>query len=164
MSHYFWHNLFQSKDDPQQIITDYWAKTPLFQLIPKHQIASLVDNMHCRHFDKGETIFNEGDQGAGAILIQQGSVQISSKKVKLTTLSEGDFFGEIALAQTDKRTADAVAIEDSELVFLLKQDIEEWISYEPKHASQFLKNLAEVLALRLQKMNHIINKPIDYNG
>lgn len=157
MSQFLWQNFFKNTSDTHQIITDYWALTPLFENIPKSQISQLVNNMHQRHFDAGEIIFREGDQGAGAILVQQGKVKISTHNVPLSTLSEGDFFGEIALAQTDKRTADAVALEDSELIFLLKQDIEEWVNYEPKHASQFLKNLAEVLALRLQKMNHIIN-------
>ncbi|MBL7005207.1 MAG: cyclic nucleotide-binding domain-containing protein [Gammaproteobacteria bacterium] len=157
MSKFLWQNFFKKSTDAHEIVTNYWALTPLFNNIPKSQITELVSKMHWRHFDKGEAIFHLGDQGAGAIMIQYGKVEISCNKVKLAQLTNGDFFGEVALAQTDKRTADAVAIEDTELVYLLKQDVEEWLNIEPEHAAQFLKNLSEVLALRLQKMNTSLN-------
>lgn len=157
MSQFLWQNFFKATPSSNQIITDYWAATPLFKNISKSQISALVGNMHIRHFDEGETIFHQNDQGAGAILIKHGEVLISSNNIELARLSEGDFFGEVALAQTEKRTANALALKDSEVVFFLKQDVDEWINYEPKQACIFLQNLAEVLALRLLKMNHSVN-------
>jgi len=153
MSLFLWTNFFKDHSNKQQITADYWSVTPLFKNIPKNQVIKLVSNMHFRQFAKNEVVFHQGDQGAGAILIYKGSVSVSAQNVCLATLEAGDFFGEIALAQTDQRTADAIATEDTELVFLLKQDIEEWIAQQPKHGAQFLKNLSSVLALRLQKMN-----------
>ncbi|MFT5505527.1 MAG: CRP-like cAMP-binding protein, partial [Gammaproteobacteria bacterium] len=52
-------------------------------------------------------------------------------KTELSKLDRGDFFGEIALAENDQRTAAAYALEDSRLVYFLKQDLEEWIETEP---------------------------------
>jgi len=158
MSQYLWNNFFKDQSDTLQIITDYWAKTPLFSNIPNGQIYKLVKNMHIRQFAKGETIFKQGDQGAGAILMINGQVKVSTKETDLASLTAGDFFGEIALAQTDQRTADATALENTELVFFLKQDAEEWIAQNPSYGAQFLKNLAAVLALRLQKMNAQLNE------
>ena len=157
MSQFFWSNFFKDNTNKQQIISDYWAKTPLFTNIPNSQIYTLVNTMHIRQFAMGETIFKQGDQGAGALLIINGHVNVFTKETALASLKAGDFFGEIALAQTDQRTADATAIENTELVFFLKQDAEEWIAKEPKHGAQFLKNLATVLARRLQKMNDQLN-------
>jgi len=153
MSAFFWKNFFKEDCNKQQTIADYWSKTPLFKDIPNTQIFKLVQNMHIRQFAKNEVIFKQGDQGAGALLIIEGQVNVSTNETALASLSNGDFFGEIALAQTDQRTADATAIENTEVVFFLKQDVEEWIDQEPSYGAQFLKNLSAVLALRLQKMN-----------
>lgn len=157
MSQHLWNNFFKDSSDKQQIITDHWAKTPLFLNIPNAHIYQLVKNMHIRQFAQGEVIFKQGDQGAGALLIIDGHVNVSTKETALASLTAGDFFGEIALAQTDQRTADATALEKTELVFFLKQDAEEWIAQQPKEGAQFLKNLSAVLALRLQKMNDQLN-------
>lgn len=157
MSQFFWSNFFKDNSNKQQIISDYWAQTPLFMGIPNSQIYQLVSTMHIRQFAQGESIFKQGDQGAGALLIIDGHVNVSTKETALASLKSGDFFGEIALAQTDQRTADATAVENTELVFFLKQDVEEWIAKEPTHGAQFLKNLAAVLARRLQKMNDQLN-------
>ena len=157
MSQHLWTNFFKNKNNKQQIISDYWANTPLFTDISNRQIYKLVSTMHIRQFAKGEVIFRQGDQGAGALLIIDGHVMVSTKETDLASLKAGDFLGEIALAQTDKRTADATAVDNTELVYLLKQDVEEWIDKEPTQGAQFLKNLSAVLALRLQKMNAQLN-------
>ena len=68
----------------------------------------------------------------------------------------GDFFGEIALAEPEKRTADAIAVENSRLVYFLKQDLEEWIEYEPRLGGRFLMNLSAILAKRLFEANKVI--------
>ncbi|MFT7674638.1 MAG: CRP/FNR family cyclic AMP-dependent transcriptional regulator [Gammaproteobacteria bacterium] len=83
-------------------------------------------------------IFRQGDQGAGAILVFEGSVRIMVDKTELSKLDRGDFFGEIALAENDQRTAAAYALEDSRLVYFLKQDLEEWIETEPRLGARFL--------------------------
>ncbi len=158
MSQFLWTNFFKDNSDKQHIISQYWAKTPLFQGIPLKQIYKLVKTMHIRQFAKNEVIFKQGDQGAGAVLIIEGKVRVTTKETALASLTAGDFFGEIALAQTDERTADATAVEDTELVFFLKQDVEEWIAQEPKQGAHFLKNLAAVLAFRLLKMNAQLNE------
>lgn len=160
MSQFLWTNFFKDNTDKHQIISDFWAKTPLFNHVPNSQIYKLVKNMHIRQFAKGEVIFKQGDQGAGAVLIIKGQVNVSTREMALASLTDGDFFGEIALAQTDQRTADATATEETELVFFLKQDAEEWIAQEPSHGAQLLKNLSKILALRLLKMNSQLNSEL----
>jgi len=112
--------------------------------------------MHVRNFKAGEIIFNQGDQAAGAILVLRGSVRVKVKDTELALLESGDFFGEIALAETEKRAADAYATVESSLVFFLKQDLEEWIEYEPRLGARFLMNLSSVLAQRLIEANEFI--------
>jgi len=156
MSNAFWSNIFKSGDSELQTIVHLWQQTPLFENIPARQTEFLCRKMHLRHFKKDESIFTQGDQGAGVILVLQGAVKIIANQVDLARLESGDFFGEIALAVTDQRTADAHAITASRLVYFLKQDLEEWIEYEPRLGARFLMSLSASLARRLYETNQLI--------
>jgi CRP/FNR family cyclic AMP-dependent transcriptional regulator len=153
MSNFFWSNIFKANTDEVEDIARHWCSSPLFKNIPKRHVRRLSENMHVRHYQAEEIIFREGDQGAGTILVLDGQVCIKARNNTLATLESGDFFGEIALAENDKRTADAMCISDSTLVFFLRQDLEEWIETEPRLGAVFLMNLASVLAQRLHQAN-----------
>ena len=156
MTNTFWSNIFRAGDSELRSIANLWQETPLFRDIPARQTGFLCSKMHLRDYKADETIFNQGDQGAGAILVLDGSVRIMADKTLLAELEAGDFFGEIALASPERRTADAVAASATRLVYFLKQDLEEWIEYEPRLGARFLMNLSAALAERLYEANKLI--------
>ena len=156
MKHFFWTNIFKPGKNEIELIADLWEKTPLFKGIPARHICSLAENMHIRNYQKDEIVFREGDQSAGAILILEGQSNISTRHTLLSELVPGDFFGEIALAETEKRLANAVSVKPSRLVFFLKQDMEEWIETEPRLGAAMLMNLASILAHRLHRANILL--------
>ena len=156
MADTFWSNLFRQRDSELQVIAQLWRQTPLFEGIPERHVEALCASMHPRDFKPDEAIFRQGDQGAGAILVLEGEVRVSADKTELARLGDGDFFGEIALASSERRTADATAISTSRLVYFLKQDLEEWIEHEPRLGARFLMNLSATLAQRLYEANRQI--------
>lgn len=158
MKNIFWSNIFQPGDSELQTVIRLWEQTPLFHNIPARQTGFLCSKMHLRPFKSGEVIFTQGDQGAGAILVLEGAVKVIANKTQLAVLERGDLFGEIALAAPERRTADATATTASRLVYFLKQDLEEWIEYEPRLGARFLMNLAAALADRLYQANVLIAK------
>ena len=62
-------------------------------------------------FEENQIVFNEGDRGDKFYIIASGSVSVSqfsnvtNKNEILTTLIDGDFFGEIALLRNEPRNA-----------------------------------------------------------
>lgn len=156
MSHFFWNNIFKKTRTDCDLITEFWQQTPLFKNIPARHIHALAKNMHVRNFHKDEVVFRQGDQGAGAVLVLEGEVKVMANNTLLADLVAGDFFGEITLAETDKRTADACCVKKSRLVYFLKQDVEEWIQLEPHLGNIFLMNLASILAQRLHQANKLL--------
>lgn len=153
-----WSNIFRRSSDATSKVTELWMKTPLFDGIPPSQCRRLMENMYPRYYKCGEPIFSEGESGAGAVLVSSGKVQIKSSGKVLAELSEGDFFGEVALVLDEPRTADAVASEDSELYFLIKQDVNEWVNRSPRHGAQLMRNVAFLLASRLKQANHHLSE------
>lgn len=79
-----------------------------------------LDFHHIRTlYKKGAVIFHEDDSRDNAYIIEHGAVEISTKrkgkKVPLVRLGAGEVFGETALLGAGKRTATAVALEDTEV-------------------------------------------------
>jgi CRP/FNR family cyclic AMP-dependent transcriptional regulator len=155
--HPLWQNLFRPKGERITEVTSMWMKTPLFEKIPISKCRELVKDMHPRQYKKGEKIFNSGDIGTSVVLIRSGSIEIKAGDKLLAELQAGDFFGEVALIIDEPRTADAIAIEDSELIFFLRSDLEEWIQRSPSNGAQFMLNIAKVLAARLRHTNILMS-------
>lgn len=156
MKNFLWDNIFRKPRNECDVIAQLWKKTPLFKCIPMRHVQALAENMHVRNFHKNEVVFRRGDQGSGAILVLEGQVRVMADDTLLAQLDQGDFFGEITLAETDKRTADACCTRNSRLVYFLKHDLEEWIEIEPRLGTVFLMNLASILAQRLHMANQLL--------
>ena len=156
MNSSLWGNLFHKGDNWQQQCARLWAATALFDGIPKREIERLVAAMIPRSYQSGELIFHDGDEGAGAALIVAGQIEIRSGEVVLAKLASGDYFGEIALVLDVPRTADAVAMEETQLLFFLQSELDEWLARAPYYAGRLSKNLANVLAQRLTLANRAL--------
>jgi len=125
----------------------------LFEGISERSVYHIVTRMHSRQYQKGEMVFDMGQSGAGAMFILSGEVAILADAVELAHLHRGDLFGEVALATSLPRTAQAMALTNCSLVFFMRSDLDEWIDRAPKEAARFLVNLSTMLAERLLGRN-----------
>lgn len=103
-----------------------------------------------RNFLKYSVIFGEGTRGDSAYLLKEGRVEISKmmdgKKKVFAILNPVSMFGEMAILLGDeKRTATAVALEDSKVVEVKKDAFEEYIRQSPAMISTLLNVLVHRL-------------------
>jgi len=66
---------------------------------------------------------------------------------------KGDFFGELALVDGEKRSASAIANTDTKLSVIFKPDLDEYIEKYPKKGLKILQGIAEITAIRLRTLN-----------
>ena len=102
-------------------------------------------------FKEGGTIFKEDEEnGTEMYVIDSGRVNIVKKvgdtDVTLTTLDEGDFFGEMSLITGSKRSASAVAQTKCKLHTMDKETFEFNLSKD----INFMRQILETLAHRLE--------------
>lgn len=154
----FWDNLFRPKPSAAKRIAEAWAATPLFHEVPRREIQRLAAHMHPRRYAPEETVFRAGDLGMGAALILSGEVEVRVDATRITSLRPGDFFGEVALVAEEERTADVVALTEVELVFFLRNDLQEWLDRRPRLGARVVVNLAGVLAERLRYANRQVSQ------
>ena len=122
------------------------------------RIAEKIDIIHC---GPNEIIFEENDPGNSLYLIAQGSVKVSKKgragkQETLAYLLEGDFFGEMALVDSGKRSAQAAAVDH---VVLGQIDRPGWDFLLRLAPHEVLSNFTKSVTKRLRHNNqHFIEE------
>ena len=93
------------------------ARVPLFSKLDASSIADLVSMLRSQTVAAGTVIIRQGDPADGMFFIASGVVEVS-KKTETNRLSEGDFFGEVALLSRGTRTATVTALSSTDLLIL----------------------------------------------
>ena len=126
----------------------------LFKDLNMRELAMVNSLMHERRYIADEVIFDEGEEGQGLFLVLSGRVKITlpaNVDQVLIELGPGAFFGEVALLDSSIRTAQARAIEDSQIVALFRTEFYSLLDTHSAIASRISFQLAKVLAARLRQ-------------
>jgi CRP-like cAMP-binding protein len=107
---------------------------------------------------KGEQLFKEKDDTQGLWLIHSGKIEISRVtadgwRQTLAVLTPGHFFGELSIIENRRHVASAVAIEETELLLLPKEDFERLFEEDLALACNIIKRIAIVMSKNLRRMN-----------
>jgi len=97
---------------------------------------------------EGEVLFEEGDVGDEAYIVESGHMRISRRYDKgqdlvLTSLVAGDLFGELALVDNQARSATATATSDTELITLSRHSFLRDLQDNPHRSQELFKIFAE---------------------
>ncbi|MBN1495476.1 MAG: cyclic nucleotide-binding domain-containing protein [Spirochaetes bacterium] len=108
-------------------------------------------------FSAGYTLFNQGEEGTVFYLIRKGEVDIiktldTGETVLLTTLGEGDIFGELAIVGGQPRLAAAVCRTDCLLAVAEADNLDALIESNPVFTQRLIKNFANRLNSSEQTM------------
>jgi len=128
----------------------------LFAGRKEETLQALESCMEKRSYKAGEQIFARKDEGQELILIRRGAIRVQiplGGKVMyhVATFGRGDFVGELAFLDRQPRSADAIAVVDTDL-YLLPRDRFDTLAEEHKRiAIQLLEGVASVLAARIRR-------------
>lgn len=143
-------------------------KQVLFQDIEEEHLGYLAGILKAYPLKKGEFLFKEGDVTKGLYLVHSGKIEISKTtpdgwRQTLAVITPGNFFGELALIEKRNHQATAKAIENTDLIKLLKEDFERMEKENAAVAMQIVKKLALVMSNNLRRMNErFLNALISY--
>ena len=106
--------------------------------------------MRERTYPKGSVILFEDDPGDALYLVASGQVKVvligeDGREVILSVLGEGAFFGEMALLDDEPRSAHVIAMEDSVVLALRREDFRARLRASPEVAIALLKELSRRL-------------------
>ena len=165
---YIWDNIFRrpKKDADTRAAL---KENLLFRDLTDREFHVLEDIVHMRRYHAGEPIFRQDEVGVGMYIIMKGRVEIfvtdfsapsdQTRDIFITQLTPGDFFGELSLVEENgRRTASAVAREETTLIGFFKPDLMEMRSRSPQTAIKIVFRLAEVLGRRLKETTEKVSE------
>lgn len=148
-----WSNIFKHARKKEISVFAILKKVPIFQDLNGREIRALERILHRRTYKDAEVIFNENEPGAGMYIIESGKVFIKVGKTQkvLAVLSNGDFFGEMALLLESPRTASAVAEGPLKMSGFFQPDLFHLLETKPRTGNKILHRLAQMIAERLKQ-------------
>jgi CRP/FNR family cyclic AMP-dependent transcriptional regulator len=140
--------------DEQELL----RSVPIFSELTDADFSSLAKVSNRRRYPKDSVVFFENEQGDFFFMILEGRIKVTilgddGREVILSLLGSGDFFGEMALLDNEPRSATAIAVEDSELLSLHRNDFQSVLSDNRSITTGLIK----VLTARLRRANHQIS-------
>jgi SulP family sulfate permease len=126
------------------------------------QCAILREQMVRRDYPADTTIFSEGDEGDALYVIAHGAASVrmrvgeAGSDIRLVTFSAGTLFGEMALLDSERRSA-TVTTDDPLSCFVLgRESFERLLAAHPQIGQQVLANIARALSLRMRRANRTL--------
>ena len=133
------------------------GQVSIFQELSRETLSDLAKRVWQKQAEAGTVIVSQEDAGDALFVIAKGKVKVvlygeTGREIILSILKAGDFFGEMSLLDRQPRSANVVAIEDSELLCL---DRDAFATHLSAHPTTALGVLAE-MSRRLRHADEVI--------
>lgn len=133
------------------------AATPMFRGVADAQLDSLARQAKLLKLGPRELLFAKGDPGESMYLVvvgrvRVGVVSVEGREVTYALIGPGQLFGEVAVLDGGPRSADATAIEPTELLVIDRRDILAFIRANGDYALR----LIEILCMRMRHANELL--------
>jgi CRP/FNR family cyclic AMP-dependent transcriptional regulator len=121
-----------------------------FSLLDEEDLRLLGSVIDTEYLHKGKTLFEKGDPGEALFIVRTGSVElfilsVTGEKIVLTVAEAGDLFGELTLSEQKSRTATAVALEDTELIVMTRENLLLFFKRKPDAALDLIAALGNII-------------------
>lgn len=108
------------RDGEESAIVERLSAVDIFAPLSTDETAMLAQAASSHVFAPGETVIRAGDPGSSMFVVHNGRVSVqvneNGRGRTVATLSDGAFFGEMALFTGEPRTASIVADEETEVL------------------------------------------------
>jgi CRP/FNR family cyclic AMP-dependent transcriptional regulator len=129
---------------------DFLATVPLFNGLDRTELEKFAEVTREKSYPKGSVILFEDDPGDSLFVVREGRVKVvligeDGREVILGVLGVGEYFGELSLIDDRPRSAHVIAMEDSNLLVLRREDFRKRVESSPSVAWSLLTELSRRL-------------------
>ena len=108
------------RDGDGGAIAERLSAVDIFAPLSAEETTMLAQAAVSHVFAPGETVIRAGDPGSSMFVVHKGKVRVqvseNGRPRTVATLNEGEFFGEMALFTGEPRTANVLALEETEVL------------------------------------------------
>lgn len=139
---------------------DFLSTVPLFKSLGA-EVANFALMAREKSYPKGSVILFEDDPGDSLFVVREGRVKVvlvaeDGREVILGILGVGEHFGELSLIDDQPRSAHVVAMEDSTLLVLRRDDFRRRVEQSPLVAWALLVELSRRLRRADDKIGSLV--------
>lgn len=152
-------------ETPRGMTLEALRSVPLFASLDDAAAVALRELLQVRDCKSGAELFRAGDAGDAMYLIEAGRVRIHLKDsdghdMTLAELAQGDFFGEMALLDGQRRSASATVIDSARLAVLSREDFLRFVRQNP----DVLLEMLSALTNRLRRTDELLQRRVTKNA
>jgi CRP-like cAMP-binding protein len=146
---------------------DVLKRVPLFNDLSEAELARFAEVTREREYPRNSVILFEDDPGDALYIVSAGQVKVvligeDGREVILSVLGDGDFFGEMSLIDDEPRSAHVIAMKDSQLLVLRRDDFQAQLQQHPSVALKLLRVVVQRLRRADEKIGSLVL--LDVNG
>jgi CRP/FNR family transcriptional regulator, cyclic AMP receptor protein len=140
---------------------DFLATVPLFGGLERVELERFAELTREKFYPKGSVILFENDPGDSLFVVRQGRVKVvligeDGREVILGVLGVGEHFGELSLIDDRPRSAHVIAMEDSSLLVLRREDFRRRVESSPAVAWSLLTEMSRRLRRADEKIGGLV--------
>lgn len=130
----------------------------LFSGLNQEQLSKLERASRIKQYNKGHVLFLEGEESDVFYIVLKGEIKVSrvspgGKEKILKIMGKGEYFGEMGVLESKRRSASAEVISSQAVLLILEGDsLKRLIKENPEIALKIIATLSE----RLRLANHEI--------
>lgn len=114
----------------------------LFKGLSKRSLVKIDQVSEVRRALPGRVIVSQGEPGTEMMVVLEGTAQVTRGNRKLTQLSVGDAFGEMALLDSQTRSATVTALEPMQMLVIDGRQFRKLLTKVPGLADSILATLS----------------------
>jgi CRP/FNR family transcriptional regulator len=126
------------------------ANVPVFADLGPAELGRIAEVTVPRRFEAGQVVFREGDASDTCYVVSTGHARATRshtdrRSITLATFGPGDFFGELAMFDDERRSATVEAIDDVEACAILGGDMRRLLREHPDISVKLVTTLGRRL-------------------
>ena len=119
----------------------------LFSDLKDNELETISRILYVHSYQRGQLIFQEGENGDALFVVLKGRVKVclydeEGREYVLDIIGKDGFFGELALIDDLPRSANAIAMETSDLLVVRRSDFVKLLMENPSISVNILRVLA----------------------
>ena len=123
---------------------------PVFSELGPDDLMRVVEVAVPRQFEAGEVVFREGDESDTCYVIRTGHARATrehsdGRSITLANFGPGDFFGELAMFDDERRSATVETLDRTELIGILGGDMRRLLREHPDISVKLIATLGRRL-------------------
>ncbi len=116
-------------------------RVPTLRLLGDTSLRMLAIGSEQRNFERGDTLFNVGDDADAGFIVQHGAFRVEDGSAEIV-VGPGSLIGELALIVAMKRPSSAIAIENSTVIRVARSLFQRVLESDPAAARRLRDELA----------------------